>query len=74
MSEERLHSMIWGLILSFGITYLICWIYKYPFGWNFKTVIIFMILEGLFSRSRLLYAIDINKTEIIKLERRISED
>ncbi len=63
-------EILFGNILSFTITYFICWMNGYGFGWNFKTVVIFLILDVTISHSMTLRDIDIlyKEIEILKAQ------
>ncbi len=61
--KEKVKAGLIGILISFIITYLICWMYEYPFGLNFKTIVIFMILDAMSSRLILYREIEILKGE-----------
>ena len=61
LALERIKNGLIGILISFIITHLICWMYGHSFGLNFKTVVIFMILDAMSSRLILYKEIEILK-------------
>ncbi len=47
LALERIKNGLIGILISFIITHLICWMYGHSFGLNFKTVVIFLIVDAM---------------------------